>query len=143
MTKTSFTHYLSSSICCPRFPMAAVANDASDEAQKALANRIAKRQRWLKSIHDSCKYQTVKAVIMAGEEESLPEILPATPRPEKALSKRHWESMCQRYRHSLQRLYDYINASAQLRSIVQNSTHGAQESNPPTSSDTVFACLQS
>ena len=110
---------------------------ADDTADAAVANRIAKHQRWCAAIHESVKYKTVHAVIMAGK--SLPETLPDTPRHEMANSKRHWESLCRQYRHCLQRLCDHINANAELKSIVDEATKAQRKS----TGDSVLACLQS
>ena len=114
-----------------------------DEAAAALANRIAKRRRWVEAIHESSKYKTVHAVIMAGKATSLPEDLPDTPRHAMARSKRHWEGLCRRYRHCLQRLYDFIHASAELRMIVGGeSTHQQGSSLPTTTGDSILSCFQ-
>ena len=110
---------------------------AMDEEEAALANRIAKRQRWVESMHQSCKYKTVRKVIMAGKSGMLPEELPKTPRHSMARSKRHWESMCQREVSALShRLFDFILSSPDLRMIVGESTNEAGSSQ-------ALSCFQS
>ena len=108
--------------------MAAMADDGTAEAAAALANRVAKRQRWIQAIHESSKYKAVHAVIMAGNAVSvpLPEELPKTPCHEDARSKRHWEGLCRKYRHCLQRLYDFINGNPEMRMIVEKSTNQSE-----------------
>ena len=121
--------------------MAAMADNTAHEADQ-VAHRIAKRQRWLEQIHQSEKYKTVHAMISAGK--PLPEQLPDTPRHGMAQSKRHWESLCKRYRHCLQRLFDYIQADSEMRTmIIDDSSQDHGESRPPATGDTFLACLQS